>query len=119
AQAIYSEVTMAKDALKAQAAEIAVPAEESGLEGAKELSSNIEKWLMNTPDRQQWTQEELPTKTDNPMTQVPNELEAMLGELMEQQEDLFDQMEDMNANITDSADKGIGWDAADGPIADM
>jgi hypothetical protein len=28
-------------------------------------------------------------------------------------------MEDQNANITDSADKGIGWDAADGPIADM
>jgi hypothetical protein len=119
AMAIYSEVTMAKDALKKQAMEIAVPAEESGLEGAKELSSNIEKWLMDTPDRQQWTQEELPDKSDTPMPELPKELEDMVGELMEQQEDLFDQMEDMNANITDSADKGIGWDAADGPIADM
>jgi hypothetical protein len=119
AMAIYSETTMAKDALKQQAAEIAVPAEESGLEGAKELSSNIEKWLSNTPDRQQWTQEELPTKSDTPMPELPKELEDMVGQLMEQQEDLFDQMEDMNANITDSADKGIGWDAADGPIADM
>src|SRR6202044_1888276 len=43
----------------------------------------------------------------------------MVGQLIEQQEDLFDQMEDQNANITDSADKGIGWDATDGPIADM
>ncbi len=119
AQAIYSEVTMAAGALKQQAVEIAVPAEENGLESAKELSSNLERWLSNTPDRQQWTQEEMPTKTDTPMPELPKDLQDMVGELMEQQEDLFDQMEDMNANITDSADKGIGWDAADGPIADM
>ena len=119
AQAIYSEVTMAKDALNQKAVEIAVPAEESGLEGAKELSSNLEKWLMNTPDRQQWTQEELMQKSDTPMPELPKELQDMVGELMEQQEDLFDEMEDQNANITDSADKGVGWDAADGPIADM
>jgi DNA-binding ferritin-like protein len=119
AQQIYSEVTMAKDALKAQAAEVAVPAEESGLEGAKELSSNLEKWLSNTPDRTQWTQEELAQKSDTPMPELPKELQDMVGELMEQQEDLFDAAEDQNANITDSADKGIGWDAADGPIADM
>jgi hypothetical protein len=119
AQSIYSEVTMAKDALSQKAAEIAVPAEENGLEGAKELESNLEKWLSNTPDRQQWTQEELTSKSDTPMPELPKELQDMVGELMEQQEDLFDQMEDQNANITDSADKGIGWDAADGPIADM
>ena len=53
------------------------------------------------------------------MPELPKELQDMVGELMEQQEDLFDQMEDMNANITDSADKGIGWDAADGPIGQI
>jgi hypothetical protein len=53
------------------------------------------------------------------MPELPKELQDMVGELMEQQEDLFDQAEDQSANITDSADKGIGWDAADGPIADM
>ncbi len=119
ALAIYSEVTMATDALKKQAVEIAVPAEESGLEGAKELSTNIEKWLTDEPDRKKWTQEDLQSKSDTPMPELPKELEDMVGELMEQQEDLFDEMEDANANITDSADKGIGWDAADGPIADM
>ena len=119
AQAVYSEVTMAAGALKQQAMEIAVPAEENGLESAKELSSNLERWLSNAPDRQQWTQEELAQKSDTPMPELPKELQDMVGELMEQQEDLFKQMEDMNANITDSADKGVGWDAADGPIADM
>ena len=50
---VYSEVTMAKDALKKQAAEIAVAAEEMGLELAKELQSNLEKWLMDKPGPQQ------------------------------------------------------------------
>ena len=53
------------------------------------------------------------------MPELPKELEDMVGKLLEQEEDLFDEMEDQNANWTDSADKGVGWDAADGPIADM
>ncbi len=117
--AVATEVTMAKDALNQKATEIAVPAEENGLEGAKEISTNIEKWLADSPDRTKWTQEELPDKSDTPMAELPKELEDMVGQLMEQEEDLLDEAEDMNANITDSIDKGVGWDAADGPIADM
>ncbi len=115
---IESEVTMAKGALQSKAVEIAVPDEANGLEQAKELQSNIEKWLANAPDRQQWTQEDPPTKNDAPMPELPAELEDMVGKLMEQEEDLFQQMEDANANWQDSIDKGQGWDALDGPIAD-
>ena len=115
----YSEVTMAKDALKQKAVEMAIPAEENGLELAKEISSNLERWLSNVPDRQQWNMEDPLTKNDIPMPELPSQLEDMIGDLLEQQEDLDDQMEDANANWHDSADKGIGWDAADGPIADM
>jgi hypothetical protein len=117
--AIYSETTMAKDALNQQATEIAVAAEDNGLELAKELSSNIEKWLSNSPDRTQWTQEDPLTKTDTPMPELPKDLQDMIGKLLEQEEDLFDQVEDANANWADSADKAIGMDALDGPIADM
>jgi hypothetical protein len=116
---VYSEVTMARDGLKKEAIEIAVAAEENGLELASEISSNLEKWLMDTPDRIKWTQEELLDRQDVPMAELPTELEDMIGELMEEQEDLFEEMEDMNANLTDSLDKGAGWDAADGPIANM
>jgi hypothetical protein len=116
---IYSETTMAKDALNQKAAEIAVTDEDNGLELAKELSSNIEKWLSNAPDRTQWTQEDPGSKTDTPMPELPKDLQDMVGELLEQEEDLFDQVEDANANWADSADKGIGMDALDGPIADM
>jgi hypothetical protein len=116
---VYSEVTMAKNALKDKATEIAVSAEEMGQELAKELSNNIEKWLSDKPDRQAWKQEDPLTKSDIPMAELPKELEDMVGELMEEQEDLFDEMEDMDANWADSGDKAIGWDAADGPIANM
>ena len=116
---VYSEVTMAKDALKQKATEIAVAAEDAGLELASEITSNLEKWLLEAPDRIKWTQEELMDKQDVPMAELPTELEDMIGELMEEQEDLFEDMEDMNANMTDSLDKGAGWDAADGPIANM
>ena len=115
----YTEVTMAKDALKQQAVEMAIPEEEAGLESAKEITSNIERWLANTPDRQSWNMEDPLTKNDVPMPELPTQLEDMIGDLLEQQEDLFDQVEDTNANWHDSADKGIGWDAMDGPIADM
>jgi hypothetical protein len=116
---VYTEVTMAANALNNKPVQMAIPIEENGLEAAKELESNIEKWLPNTPDRTQWTQEDPLTANDPPMPELPKELEDMIGNLLEQQEDLDQQMEDMNANIQDSMDKGIGWDAVDGPIADM
>ena len=116
---VYSEVTMAKDALKKQVTELAVSHEEAGLELAKEITSNLEKWLVDQPDRIKWDMEDPLTKTDTPMAELPEELEDMVGELMEQQEDLLDEAEDTNANWADSLDKGAGWDAMDGPIANM
>lgn len=116
---VYSEVTMARDALNKQAVEIAVALEESGLELAEEITSNLEKWLMDEPDRTKWNMEDPVGKTDTPMAELPGELEDMIGELMEQQEDLFEEIEDTNANWADSLDKGAGWDAMDGPIANM
>jgi len=116
---VYSEVTMAKDALKKQAVEMAIPLEDMGVELAKEITSNLEKWLMDEPDRLKWNQEDPLGKTDVPMAELPKEMEDMVGELMEQQEDLFEEMEDTAANWADSLDKGAGWDAMDGPIANM
>ncbi len=116
---VYSEVTMAKDAMKKKETEIAVAAEEMGVELAKEITANLEKWLSDTPDRIKWDQEDPLTKADIPMAELPKELEDMIGELMEQQEDILDEAEDTNANWADSLDKGAGWDAADGPIANM
>ena len=116
---IQTELKMAEDALLKKSVDIAVPLEQLGYERAEEMKTNIEKWLPDTPDREKWSQEESPTDKDKeaPMAELPGELEDIVGDLMEQEEDLFEEMEDVSSSAVDSADKGAGWDAMDGPIS--
>ena len=110
---------MAKDALTKKTADIAVPLEQLGAEMAKEMTTNIEKWLPDTPDRERWSQEEPLTDDmkEAPMAELPREMEDIVGKLMEDEEDLFNEMEDASSSWADSLDKGAGWDAMDGPIS--
>jgi len=118
---IETEIKMAADALTKKSVEIAVPLEQLGAEMAEEMTTNIEKWLPDTPDREKWSQEEPLTDAmkEAPMAELPNELEDLVGDLMEEEEDLFDEMEDVSSSWADSIDKGAGWDAMDGPISNM
>lgn len=118
---IETELKMAADALTKKTVEIAVPLEQLGAERAEEMTTNIEKWLPDTPDRERWMQEE---PLDDmfksaPMAELPGELEDLVGELMEEEEALFEEMEDISSSWADSLDKGAGWDAMDGPISNM
>ena len=116
---VQTELKMAKDALTKKTADIAVPLEQLGAEMAKEMTTNIEKWLPDTPDREKWSQEEPLTDDmkEAPMAELPKEMEDIVGKLMEDEEDLFDEMEDASSSWADSLDKGAGWDAMDGPIS--
>ncbi len=117
---IQDDLKMAKDALKKKATEIAVPVEEAGLELAEALTTHLEKWLSDEPDRQAWKMEEpVGDQTDVPMAELPKELEDLIGELMEDEEDLFEEMDDVTSKWSDSIDKGAGWDCLDGPISNM
>jgi len=111
------DLEMAKDALKKDAVEIAVPLEAAGAELAEEIVENLERWLPDTPDRIKWSMEEPPEPMEIPHSELPEQLEDMVGELLEQEEDLFDEMEDATSGWADSLDKGAGWDAMDGPIS--
>jgi len=115
----YAEVTLARDALQKQAIEVAVAAEENGVQLAREIRTNLEKWLSDKPDRVKWTQEDPPEKNYLPLAELPKELEDLIGELLEQEEDLFDALEDADANWHGSADESVGWETLDGPISNM
>ncbi|MGH7145810.1 MAG: hypothetical protein ACREJ2_16995 [Planctomycetota bacterium] len=115
----YEEVEMAKDALAAKNVEMAVPLEQAGLEGAESLNTNIEKWLPDTPDRTSWKMEEPVGNEQVPMADLPNQLEDIIGDLMENEEDLMQSADDVTSSHADSMDKGAGWDAMDGPISDF
>ncbi len=116
---VFSEIKKAEDAIKAKAAEIAVPLEQSGLELAKSIETNIEKWLAETPDREQWKMEDPTRDYDVPLADLPDELEDMIGDLMEAEEELLEDAADATSGWLDSMDKGVGWDAMDGPISNM
>ncbi|MCW8131643.1 MAG: hypothetical protein KIS92_14955 [Planctomycetota bacterium] len=115
----YEEVELAKDALSKKAAEIAVAVEESGAENASQLTTHIEKWLPDKPDREKWNMEEPIGESQTPMAELPKELEDIVGDLLEKEEDLMEEANDQTSKWADSIDKGAGWDAADGPISNM
>ncbi len=116
---IKSDVTMAKDALAKKATEIATAIEDNGIENAKTLTANIEKWLPDEPDRKKWNMEDPGDQMNVEQAEMPKELEDLVGDLLEEAEDLFDEMDDITGGYTMSGDKGIGWDAMDGPISNM
>jgi hypothetical protein len=114
---VRADVEMAAGALAKDAVTMAVPLEELGMEGAKEIVENLERWLPDTPDRTKWSQEEFTKDVEIPHAELPEQLEDLVGNLLEQEEDLFDQMQDVTSGAADSPDKGAGWDAMDGPIS--
>jgi hypothetical protein len=115
----FSEVQMAADALNQKSTELAIPAEESGLELAKEITSNIERWLANAPDNQKWNMEENMKDVDVPMADLPSQLEDIMGDLIDKEDKLAEESQDVTSSWLDSMDKGVGWGVGDGPIANM
>ena len=116
---VLQEVKLAAQSLYDKNVEIAVPQEQSGLESAEELMHNLEKWLPDTPDNIKWSMEEPPGPADVPMAELPDELEDIVGELLDQEEAMTEDVEDVTSSWMDSIDKGAGWDAMDGPISSM
>jgi DNA-binding transcriptional MerR regulator len=118
---IYSEVEKAADALTKKKVEIAVPHEDAGLELAQDLENNLERWLPTTADYQKWVMEDPGTQQDTevPLTDLPDELEDMIGDLMAEEEQLSEDAEDLSSKWMDSIDQGAGWEASDGPISNM
>ncbi len=116
---VYMEVQKAAEALSAKKVELAVPAEQSGLELAEKLETNLERWITDTPDREKWVMEEPPQEYDVPLADLPSELEDIVGDLIDSEEEMDESVEDVSSSWMDSLDKGAGWDATDGPISNM
>lgn len=116
---IGSEIKQAADKLDKKATELAIPLEESGLELAKSIESNIEKFLAGAPDDLKWNMEENNKDVDVPMQDLPAELEDIVGDLIDKEDKLADDAQDVTSNWLDSMDKGVGWGVSDGPISDM
>ncbi len=116
---VKTDVTMAKDALLKKATEIATALEDNAVENAETLTANLEKWLPDEPDRIKWAMEAPEEQENFEQAELFTELEDLVGDLLEEEEDLFEEMDDLSSKAMMSGDKGIGWDAMDGPISSM
>lgn len=116
---VWQDISKAAAALYAKKMDLAVPQEQNGLENARKLEQNIEKWLSDMPDNKKWSMEEPPTTPDAPLAELPKELEDIAGDLLDKEEAMTEDVEDITSSWIDSIDKGAGWDAADGPISSM
>jgi hypothetical protein len=119
ANSVFQEVQEAADALTQKHIELAVPHEQSGLENARELVNNLERWLPDAPDNIKWSMEEPLAPADIALAELPKELEDIVGELLDKEEEMKPDVEDVTSSWMDSADKGAGWGTGDGPISDM
>jgi hypothetical protein len=119
ANSVFQEVQEAASALTQKNIELAVPHEQSGLENAKELVNNLERWLPDAPDNIKWSMEEPLAPADIAPAELPKELEDIVGELLDQEEQMTPEVQDVTSSWMDSADKGAGWGTGDGPISDM
>jgi hypothetical protein len=116
---VYQEVQAAADSLYQKRVELAVPSEQAGLEKAETIEQNLERWLDNKPDNTKWSMEEPNAPSDIPMAELPKQLDDLVGDLLKKEQEMDPDKDDVSSSIMDSADKGAGWDAADGPMSNM
>jgi len=122
---IYEDVQQA-DAAEAAAGdlkpqEIAVQKEEGllkAMEKAQELAADMEMWLPNKNETQQWNLENF-DKTEMPdmqLPELPEAFEDIVGDLLKDQESIADQIQDAASNQLLSQNPANGWEIRDGPM---
>jgi hypothetical protein len=116
--AIYSEIKKVADELQPKNIEMNVPLEQLGAELADKLNNRMEEWLPDQGDHVKWNMEEPPAPLDVPLAELPQELEDLMGDLIEQEENMTADIEDVSSSWADSM-SDAGWDAMDGPISNF
>jgi len=116
---MISHIQKSNENIKKKSIHMAISESQIGLEKAEEITSNLEKWLAEYPDYIKWDLEEPSNEYDVPEAELPDELEDIIGDLIEQEEDMKEEIEDLTSSWMDSLDKGAGWGVSDGPISNM
>ena len=120
---VYEDVKQAPGSEKTPASEIAVKRDENllaGLENIKERIADMEMWLGNAPDSVKWKVEnydkaEIPKI---PLVDLPEELEDLVGDLLDQEEEIDQESQDSASNAM-TGDIPAGWDTADGNMSNF
>ena len=115
---VFEEVTQTPGSESAPATELGLQKEDFMLEMMEEIKErfdDMEMWLTAAPDATKRLTENF-DKTEMPEMAViplPEELEDIIGELMEQEEEIRDKSDDSATNQA-VPDMPMGWDIAEG-----
>ncbi|MDX9862258.1 MAG: hypothetical protein RBS99_15220 [Rhodospirillales bacterium] len=117
---IFEDVEQAMNSENAPAMEIAVQKEDSLLDAirkTKERVEDVEMWLPDIPDNIVWNMETFDTDEfpEIPLVPLPDELEDIVGDLLDQASDIDAQSQDTTGNNI-IADIEMGWAVMDGPM---
>jgi len=117
---IYEDVEQAMDSENAPSLEIAVQKEDALLDAirnTKERVEDVEMWLPDIPDNIAWNMESFDTDEfpDMPLVPLPDELEDIVGDLLDQAQSIAEESQDSTGNNM-IADMEMGWAVMDGPM---
>ncbi len=121
---IYEDIVQAEGSESEPISEIAVDRDEGLLATIREMQkqmtermADMEMWLMDKPDQTRWKQESFDRDELGkiPLGDLPDALEDIVGDLLEQSEQLSAEAEDSASNAA-IPDAPMGWDIADGPM---
>lgn len=113
---VFEEIEKAATRAKAQSLEVAL--EDLGAGLATEMLEDLELWMPDTPDAVKWVQEE--PLGNKPMAipemPLPDSLEDLVGELMQEAEEFDEEADDITSAWGDNLNQA-GWGVSDGPIS--
>mgnify|MGYP006273574235 CR=1 FL=1 len=101
---------------RAPTREIATPVEEGAKALAEEVAEDLEMWMPDAGDSKKWVMEDpVEGKFEVPETELPSNLQDMIGDLMEDVEDYDEQADDVTGAW--GGNMQAGWAIDDGPIS--
>lgn len=117
---IYESVLQAMDSENTPAIEIAVQKEDALLDlirSTVERIEDVEMWLPDIPDNIVWNMESFDVDEfpEIPLVPLPDELEDLVGDLLEQAAEIEMESQDTTGNNI-IADMEMGWAVMDGPM---
>ncbi|RMD79773.1 MAG: hypothetical protein D6820_07720 [Lentisphaerae bacterium] len=117
---IYEDVQQAAGSANEPAKEIAVQKEDSlldAIKNTKERVEDVEMWLPDKPDNVKWDMETFDASEfpEIPLVDLPDELEDMVGDLLDQAQAIDEASQDSTGNNM-FADAEMGWGVSDGPM---
>lgn len=117
---IYEDVQQAMNSANEPAVEVAVQKEDALLDAirnTKERVQDVEMWLPDVPDNIVWNMEAFDADEfpNMPLVPLPDELEDIVGDLLDQAKDIEEKSQDSTGNNM-MADAEMGWAVMDGPM---